>query len=58
MGPNIRETVPMEYDWFISPGQNGRHIGERQFQTHILEVKLQNSDSNFTEFGSQESDWQ
>ena len=41
-----------------SPGQNGRHIGRRQFQINFLEWKWWNSDSNFTEICSQEFNWQ
>ena len=39
------------------PGENGRHIGIRQFEMHFLESKWQNSDSNVTEICSQESNW-
>ena len=39
------------------PGQNGRHIGRREFHMHFLEWKWQNSDSNFIEICSKESNW-
>ena len=40
------------------PGQNGCNIGRQHFQMHFLEWKWWNSDSNFTEICSQESNWQ
>ena len=40
------------------PGQNGHHFSRRHFQMHYLEWKWYNSDSNFTEICSQESNWQ
>ena len=40
------------------PEQNGHHFGRRYFQVHFLEWKWENSDSNFTENCSHESNWQ
>ena len=41
----------------MSPEQNGCHFGRWHFQLHFLEWKWYNSDSNFTEICSQESNW-
>ena len=40
---------PMPTEQFNSslPGLHGRHFGRRQFQMHLLEWKLKNSDLNF-----------
>ena len=40
------------------PGQNAHHFGRRHYQMHFLEWRLYNSDSNFNEIYSQESNWQ
>ena len=41
-----------------TPGQNGHHCGRRHVQMDFHEWKWKNSDSNFTESCSQESNWQ
>ena len=54
---NVKQTVSWSRVLFsinaFPPGQDGRH-----FQMHFLEWKWYNSDSNFTEMCSQESNWQ
>ena len=40
------------------PEQDDRHFARQQFQTHFLVWTQFNSDSNFTEICSQESNWQ